>query len=224
MVPGGVLHPNRATKIIIGLGKSARMGAVTSSNTPMPKNAMNKGLSSAQTATLLKLIQARFEKNPVRHPSLVWDKVQARLETHAQKLPILQAMEESGGEPDVVADDAPTGEVVFFDCSAESPLGRRSLCYDPQALKARKENVPKHSALGLAAEMGIEVLTEQQYRQLQKLGDFDTKTSSWIQTPDAIRKLGGALFADRRYGTVFVYHNGAESYYAARGFRGSLRV
>jgi len=181
-------------------------------------------LSPAQRDELLGVLQARFEKHRQRHPGLDWAKVQARLEAHAGKLRSLHEMEQTGGEPDVVDRDPRTGEYLFFDCSAESPTGRRSLCYDREALDSRKEHKPKNSALDLAADMGIELLTEDQYRELQKLGEFDKKTSSWVQTPAEIRDLGGALFCDRRYDHVFVYHNGAESYYAARGFRGTLRV
>src|SRR4029079_5612472 len=163
-------------------------------------------------------------KNTKRHPGLEWADVQARMEANAEKLRSLHEMESSGGEPDVVAQDKKTGEVVFFDCSAESPKGRRSVCYDREALEARKEHKPKNSAMDLAAAMGIEMLTEAQYRQLQTLGDFDTKTSSWVKTPPEIRERGGAIFCDRRYDHVFTYHNGAESYYAARAFRGVLKV
>jgi hypothetical protein len=173
---------------------------------------------------LLATLRARFEKNGARHPNLDWARVQARLEAHPGKLRALHEMEHTGGEPDVVAHDGKTGEYVFYDCSPESPKGRRSVCYDGAALKARKEFKPKDSAMDMAAAMGIELLTEEQYRELQQLGSFDTTTSSWIRTPADVRKLGGALFADRRYGKVFVYHNSAPSYYAARGFRGSLRV
>lgn len=173
---------------------------------------------------LLRTLKARFEKNMHRHKGLEWAKVQARLEAHPEKLWSLEEMEQTGGEPDVVGHDKKTGEYVFYDCSAESPMGRRSLCYDREAWEARKEHKPESSAMEMAADMGIELLTEDQYRELQKLGNFDTKTSSWVQTPSDIRKLGGALFCDRRYNHVFVYHNGAQSYYAARGFRGSLRV
>ncbi len=173
---------------------------------------------------LLKTLKARFEKNMNRHEGLKWDKVQAKLEDNSEKLWSLGEMEKTGGEPDVVAYDKKTGEYIFYDCSPESPAGRRSLCYDRQALNSRKEHKPKNSAVDMAAAMGIEILTEDEYRRLQKLGEFDTKTSSWIITPPDIRKLGGAIFADFRYGTIFVYHNGAESYYAARGFRGSLKV
>jgi hypothetical protein len=173
---------------------------------------------------LLETLKARFEKNSSRHKGLDWAKVQARLRADAEKLRSLGEMEKTGGEPDVVGRDKKTGEYLFYDCSAESPNGRRSLCYDGEALASRKEHKPKNSAIDMAAAMGIELLTEQQYRELQELGDFDTKTSSWVQTPSGIRELGGALFCDRRYDTVFVYHNGAESYYAARGFRASLRV
>lgn len=183
-----------------------------------------KKLSSDQREQLIGTLKARFEKNKNRHKGLEWAQVQARLEAAPEKLAALKAMEETGGEPDVVSQDKKTGEYLFYDCAAESPKGRRSVCYDREALDSRKENKPQNSALGLAADMGIELLTEAQYRELQKLGAFDTKTSSWIQTPPDIRELGGAIFADFRYGHVFVYHNGAESYYAARGFRGSLRV
>jgi len=173
---------------------------------------------------MLRALKARFEKNMNRHKGLEWAQVQARLEANAEKLWSLNEMERTGGEPDVVGHDKKTGEYIFYDCSAESPNGRRSLCYDREALESRKEHKPKDNALGMAAAMGIELLTEEQYRELQKLGDFDTKTSSWVKTPAYIRKLGGALFCDRRFNTVFLYHNGAESYYAARGFRGLLRV
>jgi hypothetical protein len=173
---------------------------------------------------ILGALKARFEKNGNRHKGLVWDPVQTRLKASPEKLRSLNEMERTGGEPDVVGHDEATGEYLFYDCSAESPKGRRSLCYDREALDSRKEHKPANSALDLAAAMGIEILTEDQYRELQRLGEFDTKTSSWIRTPPRIRKLGGALFCDRRYDTVFVYHNGAESYYAARAFRGSLRV
>lgn len=183
-----------------------------------------KKLSSEQGRELLRTLKARFEKNMKRHKGLEWTKVQAKLEVNPEKLWSLQEMERTGGEPDVVRHDKKTGEYVFYDCSAESPKDRRSLCYDREALESRKENKPKDSALDMAAAMGIELLTEEQYRELQQLGNFDTKTSSWVETPSAIRKLGGALFCDRRYETVFTYHNGAESYYAARGFRGLLRV
>jgi hypothetical protein len=183
-----------------------------------------KELSPGQREELLRALKARFEKNMNRHKGLEWAKVQAKLEANAEKLWSLNEMEKTGGEPDVVGADKKTGEYLFYDCSAQSPGGRRSFCYDREALESRKEFKPKNSALDMAAAMGIEILTEEQYRELQRLGDFDTKTSSWVKTPSEIRKLGGALFCDRRYGTVFVYHNGAESYYAARGFRGSLRV
>ncbi len=173
---------------------------------------------------LLKILKARFEKHMNRHKGLEWAKVEVRLVAKPAKRQSLQEMEDSGGEPDVVGLNKKTGEYLFYDCSAESPSGRRSVCYDPKALEERKEHKPKSSAMEMAAEMGVELLTEEEYRELQGLGDFDLKTSSWIQTPSEIRKLGGALFCDRRYETVFVYHNGAESYYAARGFRGSLRV
>lgn len=177
-----------------------------------------------QREELLQTLKARFEKNMNRHPGLEWADVQAKLEANPEKLWSLHEMEETGGEPDVVGHDGKTGEYIFYDCSAESPKGRRSVCYDREALESRKEHKPKSSAVEMAAAMGIELLTEEQYRELQQLGNFDMKTSSWVITPERIRKLGGALFCDRRYDTVFVYHNGAESYYAARGFRGSLRV
>jgi hypothetical protein len=183
-----------------------------------------KNLSPEQREELLRTLKDRFEKNMNRHKGLEWAKVQAKLEANAAKLWSLNEMERTGGEPNVVGHDKKTGEYIFYDCSAESPKDRRSVCYDREALEARKENKPKDSAIDMAAAMGIELLTEEQYRELQKLGDFDTKTSSWVKTPSDIRKLGGALFCDRRYNNVFVYHNGAESYYAARAFRGSLRV
>ncbi|MFC4598731.1 DUF4256 domain-containing protein [Cohnella hongkongensis] len=185
---------------------------------------VKKELSPEQRDSLIPLLKARFEKHMNRHPSLEWTDVQARLEASPEKLWSLHEMETTGGEPDVVGHDASTGDYIFYDCSAESPKGRRSVCYDREALESRKEHKPNHSALGMAAEMGVELLTEEQYRELQTLGSFDLKTSSWVQTPERIRKLGGALFCDRRYDTVFVYHNGAESYYGARGFRGSLKV
>jgi hypothetical protein len=181
-------------------------------------------LSAEQREALLGTLKARFEKHMNRHKGLEWAKVQARLEANTAKLWSLHEMERTGGEPDVIAHDKKTGEFVFYDCSAESPKGRRSICFDPAALEARKENKPADSAVGMAADMGIELLTEEQYRALQNFGDFDTKTSSWVKTPDDIRGRGGALFCDCRYGHVFVYHNGADSYYAARGFRGALRV
>ncbi|NII27565.1 DUF4256 domain-containing protein [Pseudoflavitalea sp. X16] len=183
-----------------------------------------KELSREQREELLKVLKARFDKNKVRHKGLEWDKVQAKLEANPKKLWSLDEMEITGGEPDVIGYDKKTGEYIFCDCSAESPKGRRSICYDGEALESRKEHKPKNSAIDMAAEMGIELLTEEQYRELQQLGAFDTKTSSWVQTPAAIRELGGALFCDRRYDHVFVYHNGADSYYGARAFRGSLRV
>ncbi|HET6227515.1 MAG TPA: DUF4256 domain-containing protein [Bacteroidia bacterium] len=183
-----------------------------------------KKLSAEQNKSLLTILKNRFEKNKNRHKGLEWDNVQARLEQHPDKLWSLNEMERTGGEPDVIAQDKKTGEYLFYDCSEESPKERRSLCYDGEALNSRKENKPKDNALDMATAMGIELLTEDEYRYLQQLGNFDTKTSSWIKTPADIRKLKGALFCDRRYNTVFLYHNGAESYYAARGFRGSLRV
>ncbi len=181
-------------------------------------------MKAKQREELLNLLQARFEKNMNRHLGLAWAKVQARLAANPEKLRSLNEMESTGGEPDVVGFDKKSSEYIFYDCSAESPTGRRSLCYDRAGLEARKENKPKNNALDMAAAMGIELLTEDQYRELQALGNFDLKTSSWVKTPAEIRKLSGALFCDRRYDTVFVYHNGAESYYAARGFRGLLRV
>ena len=186
-------------------------------------NTSAKGLSAKQKDELLKILQQRFEKNMSRHKGLEWSKVQITLERNPGKLWSLNEMERTGGEPDVVGFDKKTREYIFYDCSAESPSGRRSLCYDKAALESRKEHKPKDSAVNMASAMGIELLTEEQYRQLQQLGNFDLKTSSWIQTPGEIRKLGGAIFCDRRYNTVFTYHNGAESYYAARGFRGVLR-
>jgi hypothetical protein len=190
----------------------------------MNKKAAKKELSPVQRDGLLKALKARFEKNMSRHKGLDWAKVKARLEVKIEKLWALNEMEKTGGEPDVVGHDKKTGEFIFCDCSAESPQGRRSCCYDRKGLESRKENQPEHNAIDTAAAMGIELLTEEQYRELQKLGNFDSKTSSWVKTPVEIRKLGGALFADFRYGNVFVYHNGAQSYYGARGFRGLLRV
>ena len=183
-----------------------------------------KDLGSEQRKELLGVLKARFEKNMTRHKGLEWDNAQARLEANTEKLWSIYEMERTSGEPDVVGHDKNTGEYIFYDCSAESPKGRRCLCYDRQALESRKEHKPENSAIDLAAAMGIELLTEDEYRELQKLGNFDSKTSSWVKTPSDIRKLGGALFCDRRYNTVFLYHNGAESYYAARAFRGLLRV
>lgn len=183
-----------------------------------------KKLSPAQSIELLKQLKTRFEKNMQRHKELKWEPIQAKLESAPEKIWSLNEMEQTGGEPDVVGFDKKKNEYIFFDCSAESPKDRRSFCYDRAALDARKENKPKNNAMDAAAAMGITILTEAQYRELQTLGNFDTKTSSWILTPPDIRKLGGALFCDRRYNTVFVYHNGAESYYAARAFRGSLNV
>jgi hypothetical protein len=190
----------------------------------MKTSANKKKLSSDISADLLKTLKTRFEKNMNRHKGLEWAKVLARLEAKPEKLWSLNEMEMTGGEPDVVGVDKKTGEYIFFDCSAETPKDRRSICYDGEALASRKEHKPKNSAMDMADEIGIEILTEEQYRELQKLGKFDTKTSSWVKTPEDIRELGGALFCDRRYNTVFLYHNGAESYYAARGFRGALKV
>jgi hypothetical protein len=185
---------------------------------------MKKEFSTSQREELLNALKTRFKKNTNRHKGLEWAKVQAKLEANTEKLWSLNEMERTGGEPDVVGHDKKTGEYIFYDCSAESPQGRRNFCYDREALDSRKEHKPENSAIDVATSMGIELLTEEQYRELQKLGNFDSKTSSWVKTSADIRKLGGALFCDRRYDTVFVYHNGAQSYYAARGFRGSLRV
>lgn len=187
-------------------------------------NANKKKLPAQQQEKLLSALEVRFEKNMSRHKGLEWTKVRARLEDDPEKLWSLNEMEQTGGEPDVVGYDKKTGEYVFCDCSPESPKDRRSFCYDRQALDSRKEHKPKNSAMDMAETIGVELLTEDEYHELQKLGTFDTKTSSWLKTPSEIRKLGGALFGDRRFGRIFVYHNGAESYYAARGFRGSLRV
>ena len=181
-------------------------------------------MKAKQRDELLRTLQTRFEKNLSRHKGLAWAPVQAKLETDPEALRALAEMERTGGEPDVVGHDSGTDQYAFYDCSAESPTGRRSLCYDREAQQSRKEHQPENNAIDVAAAMGIELLTEEQYRKLQKLGEFDTKTSSWVKTPSAIRRLGGALFCDRRYDTVFVYHNGAQSYYAARGFRGVLGV
>ncbi|WP_102261041.1 DUF4256 domain-containing protein [Mesobacillus jeotgali] len=184
----------------------------------------NRELSREQQEELLEALKARFEKNMNRHEGLEWAEVQAKLENNTEKLWSLNEMETTGGEPDVVGLDQETGEYIFYDCAAESPKGRRSVCYDREALEARKKHKPENSVMDMATAMGIELLTEVQYRELQELGNFDLKTSSWVQTPEKIRKLGGALFCDRRYDTVFVYHNGADSYYGARGFRGLLKV
>ena len=199
------------------LRKATEIGPASGAETP-------KALPPEQREELLRALQARFEKNMNRHKGLEWAKVQAKLKATAEKLWSLNEMERTGGEPDVVGQDKKTGEYIFYDCSANSPKGRRSLCYDRKALKSRKEHKPKNNAMDTAAAMGIELLTEKQYRELQELGNFDAATSSWVQTPSRIRELGGALFCDRRFDHVFVYHNGAESYYAGRGFRGSLRV
>lgn len=190
----------------------------------MSNSDKKKKLSADQAEKILSILKARFEKNMNRHKGIEWSKVQSTLEANKEKLWSLHEMERTGGEPDVINHDKKTGEFIFCDCSEQSPSGRRSLCFDREALNSRKENKPKGNAMEMAAEMGIEILTEEQYRELQKLGEFDTKTSSWLVTPPAIRKLGGAIFGDRRYNQVFVYHNGAESYYAARGFRGLIRI
>ncbi|AOP36404.1 hypothetical protein A0128_20535 [Leptospira tipperaryensis] len=187
-------------------------------------NKDKKELTSEQREELLRTLKARFEKNVKRHKDLEWVKVKTRLEANPKKLWSLNEMEKTGGEPDVVGHDKKTGEYIFYDCSEESPKGRRSVCYDREGLESRKEHKPKNSALDMAEAMGIELLSEEEYRELQKLGNFDLKTSSWVKTPSAIRKLGGAIFADNRYGNIFIYHNGAPSYYAVRGFRGSLRI
>ncbi len=187
-------------------------------------NSNKEGLPQEQREGLLRILKARFERNMNRHKGLEWAKVQTNLEANTEKLWSLNEMERTGGEPDVVGLDKKTGEYIFYDCSVESPEGRRNLCYDREGLESRKEHKPENSVIDMAAAMGIELLTEEQYRELQTLGKFDTKTSSWVKTPPEIRKLGGAIFADRRYDHVFVYHNGAESYYSARGFRGSLRI
>ena len=181
-------------------------------------------LSRSEREELLTTLKARFEKHRNRHPDFSWEKVEARIEKRPEKIWSLYEMEKSGGEPDVIGRDEKTGELIFWDCSAESPKGRRSLCYDQAALASRREHKPAGSAMGMAAAMGVELLTEEEERELQELGEYDTKTSSWIKTPETIRELGGALFCDRRYNTVFVYHNGAESYYGARGFRGALKI
>jgi hypothetical protein len=203
------------SKISLTYGQNKSMSKIDSNK---------KKLSPSQREELLSLLKARFEKNSNRHKGLDWAKVQAKLEATTEKLWSLHEMERTGGEPDVVGQDKKTGEYLFFDCSAESPKGRRSVCYDLEGQESRKEHQPENNAIDMAAAMGIELLTEEQYRELQQLGNFDAKTSSWVKTPSDIRKLGGALFADFRYGNVFVYHNGAQSYYAARAFRGSLRV
>ena len=186
--------------------------------------AAKKELSAAQTEALLRTLQTRFEKNPGRHKGIAWNKVTARLEAHPEKLWSLQEMESTGGEPDVVGQDQATGGFIFYDCSPESPKGRTSVCYDREGLESRKEHRPANSAMDMATAMGVELLTEEQYRGLQALGQFDTKSSSWLKTPTEMRELGGALFGDRRFGRVFAYHNGAQSYYSGRGFRGVLNV
>ena len=213
-IPNGAGTPDEKTQ------EATTMRAAKTRSTNTYKN----DLSLDQRKELYKTWKARFETNMNRHRGLEWAQVQARLEANAEKLWSLREMERTGGDPDVVGHDKNTGEYIFYDCSAESPKGRRSVCYDREALESRKEHKPEDNAVDMAAAMGIELLTEERYRELQKLGNFDTKTSSWVKTPSDIRKLGGALFCDRRYDTVFVYHNGAESYYAARAFRGSLRV
>ncbi|HEY1022173.1 MAG TPA: DUF4256 domain-containing protein [Flavisolibacter sp.] len=193
-------------------------------NTKIVTGKIKKALSAEQEQSLLLTVKARFEKNMARHPGIAWAEVQKRLETHPGGLWSLQEMEKTGGEPDVTGQEAETGQYIFFDCAAESPAGRRSACYDREAHEARKENKPQNNAVDMAREMGITLLSEEEYAFLQTLGNFDLKTSSWLKTPDAVRKLGGALFGDKRYGRTFIYHNGAQSYYASRGFRGSLKV
>ena len=226
----GLGRSNRARLRTKRAGVLAEPGKITDHNlevttmTAKRERDTNKDLSAAQKEQLLKALQTRFAGNKDRHQGVDWAQVRMRLESNPKKIWSLHEMERTGGEPDVVRHDNKTGEYIFYDCSAESPKGRRSICYDREALDSRKEHKPADSAIDMAAAMGIELLTEEQYRQLQKLGNFDTKTSSWVKTPADIRKLGGALFCDRRYDTVFVYHNGADSYYAARAFRGSLRV
>jgi hypothetical protein len=223
--------PLRVPPLSSGVGRlpaakraSSRQGVKVAGRKAGRSMAKVKVLKPTQRDELLAALQARFQKHVERHSGLDWAKVQARLERDAQKLWSLQEMEQTGGEPDVIGQDKATGEILFVDCSAESPGGRRSLCYDREALESRKEAKPRSNAADMASIMGVELLTEEQYRGLQELGKFDLKTSSWVKTPASIRKLGGAIFCDRRYDTVFVYHNGAESYYAARGFRGLLRV
>jgi len=212
----------RTSRLAAGFEKTGVIG-IRQENKIFMK-AVKKELSAKQREELFRTLEARFERNMNRHEGLEWDKVKARLESNPEKLWSLSEMETTGGEPDVVGQDGKTGEYIFFDCSAESPKGRTNACYDREALDSRKEHKPKNNAVDMSAAMGIELLTEEQYRELQKLGEFDRKTSSWVKTPDDVRKLGGALFCDRRFGRVFVYHNGAQSYYSARGFRGWLRV
>jgi len=221
-----VLHPQKVNNAARFSQCADRPRKVTTMSTPKARTSKGAkpGLSSDCRKELLRTLEARFEENENRHSGLRWSDIQAKLEANPEKLWSLSEMERSGGEPDVIQRDSKTGEFIFCDCSAESPKGRRSFCYDREALDARKEAKPANSAMDVAAAMGVELLTEEEYRSLQKNGEFDTKTSSWIKTPAEIRKLGGALFCDRRFDTVFVYHNGAESYYAARGFRGLLRV
>jgi hypothetical protein len=216
-----VERPCRSTTYFKKIGLTSH---INKKGTRMKGVKARKELSSEQREELLRALKARFEKNMNRHESLEWAKVKARLEANPEKLRSLGEMENTGGEPDVVGHDKKTGEYIFFDCSAESPKDRRSLCYDREALDSRKANKPKNNAVDVAAAMGIELLTEDEYRELQKLGSFDTKTSSWLKSPAEVRELGGAIFGDRRFGRVFVYHNGADSYYAGRAFRGALRV
>ena len=222
--PFGILDVERPCPLTTFFEKIGLTRHSNKKETSMKGAGTKKELSPKEREELLKALKARFEKNMNRHKGLEWAKVQARLEANAEKLWSLNEMEKTGGEPDVVGHDKKTGEYIFFDCSPESPKGRTSVCYDREGLESRKEHKPKNTAMDMAAAMGIELLTEEQYQELQKLGDFDTKTSSWVKTPADMRKLGGALFGDRRYGRVFVYHNGAQSYYSGRAFRGSLRV
>jgi hypothetical protein len=222
-----VERPRRSTNPVETIGPIAMHSAhdtAMKKETTMKGTKTKKALSSEQREELLSALKTRFEKNRNRHEGLEWAKVRAKLEANPKKLWPLSEMERTGGEPDVVGQDQKTGEYIFFDCSPQSPKGRVSICYDREALESRKEHKPKHSAVGMAEDMGIELLTEEQYRELQKLGNFDTKSSSWVKAPVDMRKLGGALFGDRRFGRVFFYHNGAESYYSGRGFRGALRV
>lgn len=216
-------HPGRQRFRIVGAAKPKK-GVTSRGINPPTMNSLGAPLLPADTAAFIETLRGRFEQNKARHRGIVWAAVYERLASQAGRLRPLFEMERTGGEPDVVATDPRTGEYLFYDCSPESPTGRRSLCYDPPALDSRKENKPKDSAIGMAAAMGIEILTEAQYRRLQALGPFDQKTSSWVLTPPEVRALGGAVFCDRRYGRVFLYHNGAESYYASRGFRGAFKL
>jgi hypothetical protein len=222
--PYGIVDVERPHRLTAHFKRVSPTRAGNEKESDMKSVKTKKELSPVQREELLRQLKARFEKNMDRHQGLEWAQVQAKLGTNAEKLWSLNEMERTGGEPDVVGHDKKTGEYAFYDCAAESPKDRRSVCYDREALESRKEHKPKNNAMDMATAMGIELLTEEQYRELQKLGEFDTKTSSWVKAPADMRKLGGALFGDRRFGRVFMYHNGAESYYAARGFRGSVRV